>query len=330
MARGFGTSLAVPQAALAPSGAELAFEPAGWRHLCAWLNKVQALPLADDARPPEVAATLGALMRLAGGFGGPAQLKAARGSATMPAHAWPGFVWLTAQLQALAQETHALLVVLGAPASAPQRRRQALERLGELAATARDLGSPLLPRLEEFRAAILREHDAFAEALRALGSTLQGRWEAVGAQDARLQHLQAQLKATSALHPGRRKELAAAIGAAEEDLTALSGAAETLRLQTAALQAIGDEGVWLDASLGALIDFLHRLRAAWAGFGSSVTQLGADADAAQLETPDWIGAQLMLDEALPRWQALIDVSARFQANPGALPAVTQQAQKVGL
>jgi len=328
MSRTMGSSMAVPLAALAPDGAALAFEGAAWRHLGAWLGKVEALAPGQAADAPELAGALNGIVRLAAGFGGPAQARAARTSASMPPHAYAGFTWLVGQLLLLAQETHALLEALGAQASAPERRRQALDQLGELAARARDLGSPLLPKLEEFRAAAVHENAAFSAALQALGATLQACWEAVGAQRARLEQLQAQLKATSALHPGKRRELAAAIEQAEEDLDALTRDAEALRLRAAALGEIGDEGVWLDAGVGAMLDFLHALRAAWANFGSAVTQLGADAGPDRLDSPDWIAAQLMLEQALPRWQALATACLRFGTAPGALPASSMQAQKV--
>lgn len=330
MARSIGTSLAVPHAALAGDGKALAFEPLGWPHLAAWLAKVQALPADRDALPADVAAALAGLKALAAGFGGPARPGARPGTqpeATMPSPPYLGLAWLVERLHALAAQAHALLRALGMPDSAAARR-DALLTLNALALRARDLGSPLLPLLDGFRAAVLPAHEAFAAAVGALGQRLQQRWEAVGAQQARLQRLEDELKRTSVLHPMRRKELSQQIDAARQALAGLTEQAEALRLQAAALQDIVDEGAWLDAGIAALIDFVQKLRAAWASFGTTLTQLDAEAGDAQWQDPAWLAQQLSLEQALPRWQELVDASARFQAAPAAAAVQGQQARKV--
>lgn len=330
MARSIGTSLAVPNAALAADGQALAFEPLGWPHLAAWLARVQALPADRNALPPELAGALAGIKTLAAGFGGPAQL-GAQGSAqarvaTMPAPPYLGLVWLVERLHALAAQAHALLQALGAPAGAVVRR-DALSTLNALTLRARDLGSPLLPLLNRFREAVLPANEAFAGAVGALGQNLQQRWEAVGAQQARLQRLEDELKRTTVLHPMKRKELSQQIDAARATLAGLTAQAEALRLQAAALQLIVDEGAWLDPSIAALVDFVQKLRAAWASFGTILTQLDADAGAAQWQDPAWIAQELALEQALPRWQELVDASARFQAAPpAAAAAAAAQAQ----
>lgn len=329
MARSIGTSLAVPNAALAPDGNALAFEPLGWAHLAAWLGKVQALAADRNALPPEVAAALDEIKALAAGFGGPAQLGTQARAATLPSLPYVGLVWLVERLHALAQETHALLLALGAPGNAVARR-DTLARLNALTVRARDLGSPLLPLLSQFRAEVLPASAAMALAVGTLGQTLQQSWEAVGAQQATLQRLEDELKRTSVVHPVKRRELSKQIDAARHTLAGLTAQAEALRLRVAALQDIVDEAVWLDASIGALTDFVQKLRAAWASFGTALTQLDVEVAEAQLQDPAWIAQQLALDQALPRWQALIDAVARFQPAPAAATVQAQQGRKVQL
>lgn len=330
MARSIGTSSAVPNAALAGDGKALAFEPLGWPHLAAWLAKVQALPAEPHALPADVAAALAGIKALAAGFGGPAQLGARPGAqpaAAMPSPPYLGLAWLVERLHALAEQAHALLRALGMPGSAAARR-DALSTLNALAVRARDLGSPLLPLLDGFRAAVLPANEAFAAAVAVLGQRLEQSWEAVGAQQSRLKRLEDELKHTSVLHPMRRKELSQQIDAARQTLAGLTRQAEALRLQAAALQDIVDEGAWLDAGTGALLDFVQKLRAAWASFGTTLTQLDAEAGDAQWQDPAWLTEQLALEQALPRWQELVDASARFQAAPAAAAAQGQQARKV--
>lgn len=335
MARSTGTSLAVPNAALAADGKALAFEPLGWPHLAAWLAKVQALPADRNALPPALAGALAEIRTLAAGFGGPAQLGSPRDAqrdardraAAMPSPPYLGLVWLVERLHALAAQAHALLHALGAPAGAAVRR-DALSTLNALTLRARDLGSPLLPLLTGFRAAVLPANATFTAAAGALGQALQERWEAVGAQQARLQRLEDELKRTSVLHPIRRKELSQQIDAARQTLAELTAQAEALRLQAAALQDIVDEGAWLDTSIAALVDFVQKLRAAWASFGTTLTQLDAEAGDAQWQDPAWLAQQLSLEQALPRWQELVDASARFQPAPVPAAVQAQQARKV--
>lgn len=327
MARSIGTSLAVPDAALAASGNALAFEPAGWPHLGAYLAKVQALAAAGQELPADIRVSFDAVARLVAGFGAPGAAATPDGAA-MPAQPYAGIVWLVKRLQVLAQDTRALLLTLRSGAGASERRA-ALASLMALAVAARDLGSPLLPQLQAFQDAIARANEDFSQAVSTLGQTLQARFEAVGAQQSRLRSLEDKLQHTSALHPLRRKELQAGIAAANRDLEAMGADAEQLRLQVAALQQAVDEGGWLGVTLGALLDFLQKLRAAWAAFGSGLTQLDAEAGDAQLRDAGWIGQQLMLDQAMPRWQALADAAGGFQAGPTP-PVRVVRAQKVGI
>jgi len=245
----------------------------------------------------------------------------------MPSLPYLGLAWLVERLHALAADVHALLRTLGMPGSAAARR-DALSTLNALAVRARDLGSPLLPLLDGFRSAVLPANEVFAAAVAALGQSLQQRWEAVGAQQARLRRLEEELKHTSVLHPMLRKELSQQIDAARQTLAGLTEQAEALRLQAAALQDIVDEGAWLDAGTGALLEFVQKLRAAWASFGTTLTQLDAEAGDAQWQDPAWLAQQLALDQALPRWQELVEASAGFQAAPAAAAAQGQQAKKV--
>jgi hypothetical protein len=243
-----------------------------------------------------------------------------------PKQAFPAFAWTAARLQAAATDTLGAIQSCLAPSASAASRREALQGLGALSAAGRDQAATLLPEVQQFRTTILPANQQFNTAMEGVGRTLQEEWEAVGAQRARLDSLQAKLQRTGVLHPHKRNELLAQIKSAEEDLEAATTRAEQLRIQAAALQEIVQAGAWLDASLGGMVDFLQDLRAAWASFGGAMTQLGADATPDQLADSTWLGTQLDAEEALPRWQALAAAAAGFRARAEA-PQPTTTSKK---
>ncbi|MGZ5199734.1 MAG: hypothetical protein ACXWC4_08180 [Telluria sp.] len=314
MARSTGTTLAVPRAALAADGSALAFEPLGWKHLAAYLDKVEHMPGDARALTPALAAAFGALAETVHGFGTPAQLAADPAlvdAQDRPELPYAAFAWTVHRLHGAARDTLAALRACTTPGATPQLRRESLQGLGALAARARDQASALLPEVQQFRTSILRAHHQFGTAMAGISGNLQSEWEAVGAQRARLENLQAQLQQTSILHPHKRHELGTQIRDAEQELSVATAKAEQLRQNAAALNELVQEGAWLDTCLGGITDFLQNLRAAWAAFGAAMTQLAADATDALLADAAWLDSQLEPDEALPRWQALAEAADQF-------------------
>jgi hypothetical protein len=318
MARSSVTTSAVPRAALAPDNRVLAFEPLGWSHLAAYLDKAGSLPLAGAGSPGDNALTdaAAALREAVRGFGTPAQLAGQPGvldGVNRPRPACLAFLWTIARLQAAASEAIGALQSCVAPAAPADTRRAALRSLGAISAVARDQAAALLPELQQFRSVILAVNRQFSAAAAGTGRALQEEWEAVGARRASIETLQARLQGTGLLHPHRRHELQTQIASAEQELMAATARAEELRLQAAVLQEVVHEGAWLDASLGGIIDFLQALRAAWSGFGGAMSQLGADASPAQLADNTWLAAQLDVADAAPRWQLLASAAERFRS-----------------
>lgn len=314
MARSFGTTLAVPRAALTADGRALAFEPLGFPRLAAWLDKIDHLPADARTLTPALAPVLAGIIDAARGFGTPAQLAAlpdVGGIAARPQPAWLAFVWTVGQLHGAAWDCMRALQSCLAPGADAAGRRAALQDIGVLAARARDHAAAVLPEIQQFRTAIVRDNQHFNSAMADLGANLQSQWEAVGAQRARLDSLQAQLRETGFLHPHKRQELAAQVKTAADELAAATAAAEHLRIQSAVLNDLVQDGAWLDTSLCAMADFLQSVRAAWSSFGAAMTQLAADANAEQLGDPAWLAAQLGADEALPRWRTLADAADHF-------------------
>lgn len=314
MARIIGTSLAVPRAALTADGRALAFEPLGFPRLAAYLDKVDRLPADARTLTPALGAACAAIVDAVHEFGTPAQLAGQpgiAGSAARPQRPYLAFAWTIGQLQGAARDCLRALQTCVAAAAAPADRRAALHEMGPLAAQSRDHAAALLPEIQQFRTAIVRENQQFNSAMAEVGTTLQKQWEAVGAQRARLENLQGQLRETGILHPHKRQELAAQIQNAERELASITAAAEHLRVQAAALNELMQDGAWLDTSLCAMADFLQSLRAAWATFGGAMTQLAADASNEQLGDAAWLGAQLGAEDAMPRWRTLADAADHF-------------------
>jgi hypothetical protein len=314
MARTTGTTLAVPRAALTADGRALAFEPLGFPRLAAWLGKIERLPADARTLTPAISATFVAIDEAVHDFGTPAQLAALPDVTGIPARPQPSylaFVWTIGQLHAAARDCLRALHLCLDPGTESGARRAALQDLGAIAARSRDHAAALLPEIQQFRSTIVRVNMQFDSAVADLGTSLQAQWEAVGAQRARLENLQGQLRETGILHPHRRHELAAQIGTAEQELHAATAGAERLRMQAVALNELSQDGAWLDTSLCAMADFLQSVRAAWATFGAAMTQLSADAGADQLAAPGWLGAQLGTEDALPRWRTLAHATDHF-------------------
>lgn len=314
MARTTVTTLAVPRAALAADGTALAFEPLGWRHLAAYLDKVEQMP--GDARTltPALGAAFGPLAEAVRGFGTPDAL--AIDSALLieharPERAYPAFAWTIHRLHAAASEVLSALRACTRQGTAPLQRRETLRGLGALAARGRDQASALLPEIQQFRSAMQDAHARFTAAMAGVSCGLQAEWEAVGGQRARLEHLQADLQRTSILHPHKRQQLGIQIHDAEQSLSAAAGRAGQMRLCAAALHELVQEGAWLAPSLAGVADFLQMVRAAWASFGAAMAQIAADATEAQLADTVWLDVQLDAGEAMARWQELADAADRF-------------------
>jgi hypothetical protein len=314
MARSTGTTLAVPRVALASDGSALAFEPLGWKRLANYLDKVENMPGDARSLTPALAAAFAAMAEAVHEFGTPAQLAADPGllnSAERPERPYAAFAWTVRRLYTAARNALSALRSCTTPGATPLLRREALQGLGTLSARSRDQASALLPEVQQFRTAILRAHQQFGTAMAGISGSLQAEWEAVGAQRARLENLQAQLQQSSILHPHRRHELGVQIRDAEQALEVATVKAEQLRLHAAELHELVQDGAWLDTCLGGIVDFLQNLRAAWASFGAAMTQLAADASDAQLSDAAWLDSQLDPEESLPRWQALADAADRF-------------------
>ena len=314
MARTTVTTLAVPRAALAADGTAIAFEPLGWQHLAAYLDKVDQMPGDARALTPALAAAFTRLADTVRGFGTPEELvidPALLIDQSRPERTYPAFAWTMHRLHGAATEVMSALRVCSTAASAPLLRRETLRGLGALAARARDHASALLPEIQQFRAAALEAHRAFTSAMAGVSGVLQAEWESVGAQRAKLEHVQAELQRTSVLHPHKRQQLGIQIRDAEQCLSAAMGRAEQLRLSAAALHELVQEGAWLDTSLAGIADFLQSVRAAWTSFGAAMAQLAADASDSELAATDWLGAQLDADEAMARWRELANAADRF-------------------
>jgi hypothetical protein len=323
MARSIGTTLAVPRAALVPGGEALAFEPLGWAHLAAYLDKVENLPTGITSLSPQVASACDAVGKVVRGFGSPMRLAAllAKHPAALAGHVQPelpyaALVWSAWRLEDAANAVLAFLRKLANPGESAAARRESLRSIGAVAAAARDHPGPLLPAVASFRTAIVASNAQLDSAIGAATLVLQQEWEGVGARRARVDSLSEKIARTGVLSVHKRRELGVQLKAAEQELESLNAKAERLRIQVATLQKILREGAWLDASLGALSDFLHAARAAWSTFGAAMAQLAMDAGLDQLD-PAWLHQHLDLDEAGHQWQALSSAAGRFAARAAA-------------
>ena len=83
--------------------------------------------------------------------------------------------------------------------------------------------------------------------------------------------------------------------------------------QLGALDALIDEGAWLDVALAGAITSLDKLRSAWTRFGSGMSQLAADKPGAPIAVPAGADPALERADAIRQWTMVERAARRFAA-----------------
>lgn len=276
-------SLAVPQVALEnQDGGTLAIAGASWRHLRTYIGLVERLPDDFGADEAGVGQAASQLRRVVRRFGSPAQVRQllrtdplALSGETAPGMAYAALTWWATDLQAAACQVAAILHRLAILEDDDQHQQQ-LQVLGGIADKARQGVAPLIDALSSAKEPLLDSNRAVAEAFKRAGDVLQRTQEDVGGLHERVGRHERQIAQLGLFGAHRKHDLMIQLHALQKDRAEAMARASRLQVQLGTLDALLDEGVWIEAALADAIDSLDKLRTAWTRFSSGMAPLAAD------------------------------------------------------
>lgn len=301
-------SLAVPQAALREDGScYLAFARASWAHLQAYIGLVERLPSDFGSDEAGVGTTVGQLRRVVRRFGSPAHVRQllradprALSGETAPAMTYAALAWWAGGLH----ESSAMVAsILHRLADDGGQHQEQLEALGGVAGQARQRIAPLMDALAAARGPLLDANRAVAEASKRAGDLLQRTEQDVGGLHEQVGRQERQLAQLGLFGAHRKHDLLSQLHALQKDRAEAMARASRLQVQLGTLDALLDEGAWIEAALADAIDSLDKLRTGWTRFGSGMAQIAADAAPHAFDR----------GEAFRQWSALERAARGFAA-----------------
>lgn len=303
--------LAVPQAALLEEGiGKLGFaRAAAWLHLQAYIALTERLPNDFGGDEAGVGAAVGRLCRVVRRFGSPAQVRQllrndprALSGETAPAMAYATLAWWAEGLQASSGLVAGLLHRLAILADDGLQHQEQLQVLAGVADSARQRIAPLIDALANSSEPLLEANRGVAEACKRAGVLLQRTHEDVASLHERVGRQERQIAQLGLFGAHRKHDLLIQLHALQKDRAEAMARSSRLQVQLGTLDALLDEGVWIEAALAETIDSLDKLRTAWTRFSSGMAQVAADT---------WQVADCA--EAIRRWTALERAAREFAA-----------------
>lgn len=297
-------SLAVPQAALKGDGScNLAFARASWAHLQAYIGLVEHLPSDFGGDEAGVGTTVGQLRRVVRRFGSPAQVRQllradprALSGETAPGMTYAALAWWAGGLQESAATVASIL---------HRHTRDGGQRqvLGGVADKARQRIAPLIDALAASKGPLLDANRAVAEASKGAGALLQRTQQDIGGLHERVGRQERQIAQLGLFGAHRKHDLLTHLHTLQKDRAEAMARASRLQVQLGTLDALQEEGAWIEAALADAIDSLDKLRAAWTRFGSGMAHIGEDAAPQAFDSA----------EAFRQWSALERAARGFAA-----------------
>ena len=155
--------------------------------------------------------------------------------------------------------------------------QEQLQVLGGVADKARQRIAPLINALASASAPLLDANRGVAEACTRAGDLLQRTHEDVGGLHEKVGRQERQIAQLGLFGAHRKHDLLTQLHALQKDRAEAMARSSRLQVQLGALDALLDEGVWIEAALAETIDSLDKLRSAWTRFSSGTAQVAADA-----------------------------------------------------
>lgn len=302
-------SLAVPEAALQRGGEDtLVFDGAAWSHLRAWLSLAERLPPADDDSDAAVGLALAR-------FGSPEQLRRllrrqprAISDGAAPAMPYAALVWWIQALHASAELVVAILQRMPALTRDGWPLEDQLRLLAGVAGQSGRRTAHLALALTGCRVTLLAAHQAVAAACRPTAERLQDTEAAIEVLHERIGRKEREIARHGLFGAHRKHERMAELHALQRERAAALAHAGRLQARLGALDALREEGAWLEPALESAIVALAELRSAWALFRACMSELRCEPTAGAATLPFDRG------EAIARWSALQGAAERFAAS----------------
>lgn len=299
-------------------GGELAFAGSSWRHLNAYVAKIEHLPDAVDSGSAELDAAVNGARSQVEAFGSPRRLRklvhadpGALAGERPPATLYAGIVWLAERLHLAAVDVVSTLQILAEAERSSADRKQGLQKLGGEARDARAGIGPVAEALASCKSGILEADHRLSAAHEAAAADLQAVQESVGGLQAEIDGLRKKIDGLGFLHKKKKRELEERLASLKQELTRRSAGAELLRAALRVVEPAIDEGHWLEQGLEGLGEYLDRLTRVWTAFGSRMAQLAVDASDDQLGDADWVSRTLGVGEAVEQWQRIGKAAQTF-------------------
>jgi hypothetical protein len=315
-----GQNIAIPSSTILNlKDGKLDCDTASYRHLKAYLRKIEILPDSFGPNLEELHKALDDLQTETQRFGSPKALR--QMIATHPqtlAHQLPpdmlygSIIWLLQQLHLSSVFVSATLQTLALEARSSHDVKDSLLLLGRSADAARMPIAALIDSLRDFKSAIKLANDKLSEVYLADTATLHTKQENLGALKVSIENRK---KAISELgffsSAQKRKQLEQELDALQQQLKILSMQTEQLRIVIKELESILESEPWLPMGVDDIVSFLEKLRQVWTTFGTDLTQMAADALEAQLADLAWVKQCLGLGKAIEQWTLISQVAKQF-------------------
>ncbi len=303
---------------------------ASWDHLNRYIANVEAVPAELQGISAESAAALSRLRSLAQVFGTPKQLRQliqdrpdALAEGPFPSTLYAGAAWMVHHLHQSAASFIAILRNFTSSAKSAGDLRSDLQRLGADAENARKAIGPLAAGLKSFKTEITNANAALSAAYRADADTLQRLQEQLGSLQVKVTSVTKEIGQLGFFSAGKKHEREQQLETLQQQQRETSIRSEKLRAALAAIEPILNEGFWLEPGIDDLVSFLGELRQVLTRFGSSMTQLAADASDAQLRDAAGMQTLFSKEASIQQWDAIAAAAAQYLAK-SALPVATKE------
>jgi DNA repair exonuclease SbcCD ATPase subunit len=311
-----GQDIAIPNSNILGLVHQLACDTTAYRHLKGYLQQVDGLKAVGT---DSLQAALAQVQHETQAFGSPKVLRQCLSSQPNPlADQMPpdllytALVWLVQQLHLSSALIITALQTLAREARSHQDVKEGLLRLGRNADKARQPIAALIVRLRAFKPKLLLANHQLSEAYRANTTKLHSKQERLGTLKVTIENLQQNIAKLNFLSSAQtRKKLSQELEALQQELQALSTETDQLRRAIAAVELVLEEGAWIPTALDDITGFLENLRKLWTTFGTNLTQMAADATAAQLGDLNWVKKGLGLGKAIDQWTLISQVAKQF-------------------
>ena len=225
---------------------------------------------------------------------------------------YAALVWWTRGLEEAAGLVASALLALPAPRDRGLHQEQ-LQLLGAIADSSRSRTSQLIAALSSIKTPLLDANREVSTAHKRAAGVLQQTQEEVGGLHEHVGRQERQIAQLGLFGAHRKQDLLTKLHALQKERAAAMARSSRFQEQLGALDALIDEGAWLDVALAGAITSLDKMRSAWTRFGSGMSQLAADKRGAPITVAAGADPALERADAIQQWTMVERAARRFAA-----------------